>query len=86
MIRPELSIIIPAYNCANDITGMVDSIRAQDYSDYELIIVNDHSTDDTAKVLSRLSRFDRRITTINRLMVAQASLAIPVYLELRVNT
>ena len=53
MIRPELSIIIPAYNCADDILRMIDSIRAQGYSDYELIIVDDHSTDDTAKVLNR---------------------------------
>lgn len=75
MIRPELSIIVPAYNCASDITGMVDSIRTQDYSDYELIIVNDHSTDDTAQVLSRLSRSDRRITAINQPANGGASVA-----------
>ena len=75
MIRPELSIIIPAYNCASDITEMVDSIRAQDYSDYELIIVNDHSTDDTAQVLSRLSRSDRRIVAINQPANGGASVA-----------
>lgn len=75
MIRPELSIIIPAYNCADDILRMIDSIKAQDYSDYELIIVNDHSTDDTAKVLSRLSRSDRRIVTINQLANGGASVA-----------
>ena len=75
MIRPELSIIIPAYNCASDITRMVDSIRAQDYSDYELIIVNDRSTDDTAKVLSRLSRSDRRIVAINQPTNGGASVA-----------
>lgn len=75
MTRPELSIIIPAYNCASDITEMVDSIRAQDYSDYELIIVNDHSTDDTAQVLSRLSRSDRRITAINQPANGGASVA-----------
>lgn len=75
MTRPELSIIIPAYNCAGDITEMVDSIRAQDYSDYELIIVNDHSTDDTAQVLSRLSRSDRRIVAINQPANGGASVA-----------
>ena len=66
MIKPELSIIIPAYNCADDILRMIDSIKAQDYSDYELIIVNDHSTDNTAQVLSRLSRSDRHIVAINQ--------------------
>ena len=75
MIRPELSIIIPAYNCADDILRMIDSIKAQDYSDYELIIVNDHSTDDTAKVLSQLSRSDRRIVAINQPANGGASIA-----------
>ncbi len=75
MIRPELSIIIPAYNCADDILRMIDSIKAQDYSDYELIIVNDHSTDDTAQVLSRLSRSDRRIVAINQPANGGASVA-----------
>ncbi len=75
MIRPELSIIIPAYNCADDITRMINSIRDQDYFDYELIIVNDHSTDDTAKVLSRLSRSDRRIVAINQPANGGASVA-----------
>lgn len=75
MIKPELSIIIPAYNCASDITGMVDSIRTQDYSDYELIIVNDYSTDNTAQVLSRLSRSDRRIVAINQPANGGASVA-----------
>mgnify|MGYP001639729823 FL=1 len=75
MTRPELSIIIPAYNCADDILRMIDSIKAQDYSDYELIIVNDHSTDDTTKVLSRLSRSDRRIVAINQPANGGASVA-----------
>ena len=75
MIRPELSIIIPAYNCADDILRMIDSIKAQDYSDYELIIVDDHSTDDTAKVLSQLSRSDRRIVAINQPANGGASVA-----------
>lgn len=75
MTRPELSIIIPAYNCADDIPRMIDSIKAQDYSDYELIIVNDHSTDDTAKVISRLSQSDRRIVAINQPTNGGASVA-----------
>ena len=75
MTRPELSIIIPAYNCADDIPRMINSIKAQDYSDYELIIVNDHSTDDTAKVISRLSRSDRHIVAINQPANGGASVA-----------
>lgn len=54
---------------------MINSIRDQDYCDYELIIVNDHSTDDTTKVISRLSRSDRRIVAISQPANGGASIA-----------
>ncbi len=75
MTRPELSIIIPAYNCTDDIPRMIDSIKAQDYSDYELIIVNDHSTDDTVEVIDKLSQSDKRIIIINQPANGGASVA-----------
>lgn len=75
MTRPELSIIIPAYNCADDIPRMIDSIKAQDYSNYELIIVNDHSTDDTVEVIYKLSQSDKRIIIINQPTNGGASVA-----------
>ncbi len=75
MTRPELSIIIPAYNCQDNITRMINSIRDQDYCDYELIIVNDHSTDDTVEVIDKLSQSDKRIIIINQPANGGASVA-----------
>lgn len=75
MTRPELSIIIPAYNCQDNITRMINSIRDQDYCDYELIIVNDHSTDDTIEVIDKLSQSDKRIIIINQPANGGASVA-----------
>ncbi len=75
MTRPELSIIIPAYNCQDNITRMINSIRDQDYLNYELIIVNDHSTDDTVKVIDKLSQSDKRIIIINQPNNGGASVA-----------
>ena len=47
------SIIIPAYNAANYLPQCLDSIQAQAYSDYEVIVVDDGSTDGTAALLER---------------------------------
>ena len=53
---PELSIIIPCYNYARYLKESVDSIIQQDYRNYELIIVDDGSSDDTWEVMQEYSR------------------------------
>lgn len=50
---PKISVIIPAYNCAQYISETVESVLAQTYQDYEIIIVDDGSTDNTKDVLSK---------------------------------
>ena len=60
---PQVSIIIPTYNRADTIMRAVDSVLAQTFSDWELIIVNDGSTDNTAELLTGL---DSRIKIINQ--------------------
>ncbi|WP_282709349.1 glycosyltransferase family 2 protein [Ligilactobacillus sp. Marseille-Q7487] len=47
----KFSIIIPAYNCANTIADTIDSIKKQNFTDFEIIVVNDGSTDATIDVL-----------------------------------
>lgn len=47
----ELSIIIPAYNVENYIKECIDSVLNQNLKDYEIIIVNDGSTDKTAEII-----------------------------------
>lgn len=46
MDKPRLSIIIPVYNHAKEIGPCLESIFAQTYRDYEIVVVNDGSTDD----------------------------------------
>lgn len=49
-----LSVIIPAFNCEKTIKHTVDSIISSGLTDYEIVIVNDGSTDDTASVCNSL--------------------------------
>lgn len=52
---PKLSVIIPAYNASMFLPEAVDSVLSLNYPDYELIIVDDGSDDDTRGVVSGLS-------------------------------
>lgn len=63
--RPKLvSIIMPAYNAVSFITEAIHSVLAQTYSNWELFIINDGSTDNTQLILDAFS--DKRINVITQ--------------------
>lgn len=51
MSSPAVSVIIPAYNGAKTIRASLDSALAQTFTDYEIIVVDDCSRDETAKIV-----------------------------------
>ncbi|MFH1867224.1 MAG: glycosyltransferase [Patescibacteria group bacterium] len=57
----KVSIILPTYNGSKFISLAIDSVLKQNYSDWELIVINDGSTDNTAKLIQDYQRQDRRI-------------------------
>jgi glycosyltransferase involved in cell wall biosynthesis len=61
--RPAISVLIPAYNAERYVLQSVQSVLAQTYEDFELIVVNDASTDRTLEVLSAIS--DKRLRVLN---------------------
>jgi glycosyltransferase involved in cell wall biosynthesis len=60
-----ISILIPAKNAESYLRACIDSITAQTYANWELIVVNDHSTDQTPVILKDLTTTDNRIKTLN---------------------
>lgn len=64
MSQPFFSIIIPLYNKESVITDTLNSITNQTYSDFEIIVVNDGSTDNSEQVVRQLN--DNRIRIINK--------------------
>lgn len=63
MKSPTISVIMATYNNAKYISKTVDSILNQSFTDFEFIIINDCSKDNTFKILSRYD--DKRIKIIN---------------------
>jgi glycosyltransferase involved in cell wall biosynthesis len=63
MWLPLVSIILPAYNCEKYISEAVNSILQQVYDNFELIIINDGSTDNTSSILASIS--DQRMRVLN---------------------
>lgn len=64
-IVPLFSIYIPAFNAERYIEECIDSVLAQTYQDFEIVVVNDGSTDGTAVVLEKYKQ-DSRVIIINK--------------------
>lgn len=61
MNKELVSIIMPAYNCESTIRKSIKSVLNQTYSNFELIITNDNSTDSTQNIIEEFSIIDKRI-------------------------
>lgn len=66
MIEGKVSIITPCYNGAKYISETIDSVLAQTYRDWEMIIIDDGSTDESVQILERYVNTDDRIKLIRQ--------------------
>ena len=64
-MNPSVSIVLPCYNGANFLAQSIDSVIAQTFTDWELIIVNDCSKDNSLEIMQRYADEDSRIRIIN---------------------
>ena len=62
---PKFSVVIPVYNCENSIYYPINSIQNQNISEYEIILINDFSTDQSLKIIQSFIESDKRIKIIN---------------------
>lgn len=62
----KFSIIVPIYNTEKYLPQCVDSILNQDYADFELILVNDGSPDDSLSICRQYAEKDKRVRIINK--------------------
>src|SRR3954447_20503767 len=58
---PLVSVITPAYRAARFIEQTIASVRAQTFQDWEMLVVDDASTDGTAELVARLAEADPRV-------------------------
>lgn len=65
-MQPLVSIIIPLYNTEQYLSSTLDSVLSQTYSNWELIIVDDHSTDNSYAIAEQYAIGDERIKLIRR--------------------
>ena len=63
--NPNISIVIPCYNCKKFILRAIRSIQNQNFSNFEIVISNDGSTEDTLLFIEQLQKEENRIRIIN---------------------
>ena len=66
LMRPMVSIIVPIYNAEQYLRRCVDSILNQEYTDYELLLVNDGSTDASGDICEEYGDQDPRVIVIQK--------------------
>jgi glycosyltransferase involved in cell wall biosynthesis len=66
VLAPRVSVILPVFNGGRFLAAAVESILKQSFSDFELIAIDDGSTDDSAVLLSSFARSDTRVRVITQ--------------------
>ena len=66
MTQPTISIIIPVYNSEKYLGACVDSILAQSFRDFELILVDDGSRDGSPRICDEYAQNDSRVKVIHK--------------------
>jgi glycosyltransferase involved in cell wall biosynthesis len=66
MTFPTVSVVVPAYNAAGHLGRTLSSLRSQTYPDFEVIVVDDGSTDATAEIVAQTAEADARFRLVRQ--------------------
>ena len=61
-----ISIIVPVYNTGKFLRDCIDSILSQSYQDFELLLIDDGSTDDSGKICDECAQTDSRVVVFHK--------------------
>lgn len=75
---PRVSVVIPTYNCARFLGQTIDSALRQAYRDFEIIVVDDGSTDDTQQVVAVYGKTIRYVYQSNQGASAARNVALSI--------
>ena len=70
---PEISVIVPVYNVEKYLNRCIDSILNQSFPDFELILIDDGSTDNSGVICDKYAEKDNRVFVIHQKNAGQAS-------------
>lgn len=62
---PKVTVVLPTYNGEKYIQKSIESIIAQTFTDWELIVVNDCSTDNTVSIVTKYAKIDKRVKVVS---------------------
>ena len=62
---PLISVLVPARNEEANIAACLESLRRQDYPNYEILVLDDSSTDRTAAIVESIAAVDRRVRLLH---------------------
>ena len=72
MISPKVSIIIPVYNAEKYIIRCLESVFNQTYTNFEVLLIDDGSIDNSGKICDMYNRRDPRVYTYHQLNMGQS--------------
>lgn len=64
--KPVISVLLPVYNAAPYVAAAIESVLVQSFPDFELLVIDDGSTDATIEILQALAAQDQRIRLTSR--------------------